>query len=235
MPPLVRIAARNVLRNRRRSLITFSAVFLALTVMVSIRGLVNGLSDSIRQATILGQTGSLQVHRRGFLKSMNGASRELDVPTDAVFMNKLRAVPGVADATARIYKVCPKRATSFAKGGRPLGQDDNNGALVGKAIAESLNLQPGSTAIMQAAGAHVGVNALDLSVVGFLPSLHPAEAKRVATVELGFAQELLRMKGSVTEYVVGIGDVEDADEIAGKIRKTLGGAYQVTTWKEMDP
>jgi ABC-type lipoprotein release transport system permease subunit len=64
MPPPVRIAARNVLRNRRRSLITFAPVFLALTVMVGIRGLVNGLSDSIREATILGQTGSLQVHRR---------------------------------------------------------------------------------------------------------------------------------------------------------------------------
>lgn len=75
MPPLVRIAFRNVLRNHRRSLITFSAVFLALTVMVCIRGLVNGMSDSIREANILGQTGSLQIHKRGFQKSMNGRRR----------------------------------------------------------------------------------------------------------------------------------------------------------------
>ena len=48
LPPLLRIAFRNVLRNRRRSLITFSAVFLALGIMVSIRGFLNGLQATIR-------------------------------------------------------------------------------------------------------------------------------------------------------------------------------------------
>ena len=86
MTPLVRIAARNVLRNRRRSLISFSAVFLALAVMVIIHGLGNGLSDSFRESIVLGQTGALQIHRNGFLKSMNGASLELDVPADEAFM-----------------------------------------------------------------------------------------------------------------------------------------------------
>jgi len=198
------------------------------------------------------------VFKAGYLGSDDPL--KMTLPEDPELMTRIRAVPGVTAVAPRLdfdgmlsngsestmfaatafdpaleYKVCPKRATYFAKGGRPLGQEDNNGALVGKAMAESLNLQQGSTMIMQAAGAHAGVNALDLSVIGFLPSLHPLEAKRVATVELRFAQELLRMKGRVTEYVVGIGDVKDADEIAQRVRKTLGGAYQVTTWKEMDP
>lgn len=79
LPTLLRIACRSVLRHRRRSLITFSAVFLALSVMVSIRGLLNGLQASLREEVVLGQTGALQVHRAGFLKSVS-ASLELDLP-----------------------------------------------------------------------------------------------------------------------------------------------------------
>ena len=82
MSPLLAIAFRNVRRNRRRSLITFSAVFLALAVMVSLRGFINGMVDSVRDSTVNGQTGALQVHRRGFLKSVNGVSLDLDVPAD---------------------------------------------------------------------------------------------------------------------------------------------------------
>ena len=57
MNSLLRIAFRNVLRNRRRSIITFSAVFLVLGVMVGLRGFLNGMQETIRESVILGQTG----------------------------------------------------------------------------------------------------------------------------------------------------------------------------------
>ena len=61
MREIFRIALRNVLRNRRRSLITLSAVFLALGVMTSIRGFLNGLQASFREQVVYGMTGALQV------------------------------------------------------------------------------------------------------------------------------------------------------------------------------
>ena len=255
---LATLALRSLTRNKRRSLATGFAIGFGVIALVVLQGFVNAIVQGIMENNVLSRVAPIQVFKAGYLGSDDPL--KMTLPEDPGLMNRIRAVPGVTAVAPRLdfdgmlsngsestmfaatafdpgleYKVCPKRAMYFAKGGRPLGQDDNNGALVGKAIAESLNLQQGSTVIMQAAGAHAGVNALDLSVVGFLPSLHPAEAKRVATVELRFAQELLRMKGSVTEYVVGIGNVKDADEIAERVRKTLGSAYQVTTWKEIDP
>ena len=102
MNSLLRIAFRNVLRNRRRSIITFSAVFLALGVMVGLRGFLNGMQATIRESVILGQTGALQVHRKGFLKSVNTSSLDLDLPTDEAFMGRILGVKGVKAATARI-------------------------------------------------------------------------------------------------------------------------------------
>jgi len=252
------LASRSLTRNKRRSLVTGIAIGFGVVALVVLQGFVNAAVQSIMENNVLSRVAPIQVFKAGYLGSDDPL--KMTLREDPELMNRIRAVPGVTAVAPRLdfdgmlsngsestmfaatvfdpaleYKVCPKRATYFAKGGRPLGQDDNNGALVGKAMAESLGLQPGSTVIIQAAGAHPGVNALDLSVVGFLPSGHPAESKRVATVELRFAQELLRMKGSVTEYVVGVGNVKEADEIAQRIRKTLGGAYQITTWKDMDP
>src|SRR5579871_952414 len=101
MLPLIRIALRNVLRNRRRSLITLFAVFLSLAVMVFIRGFLNGMQATIREGVIYGQVGALQVHKKGYLAAMQGGL-DLDLPADEAFLGKIRAVPHVRDATARI-------------------------------------------------------------------------------------------------------------------------------------
>ena len=255
---LATLALRSLTRNKRRSIVTGIAVGFGVIALVVLQGFVNAIIHNVVEQNVLSRVAPIQVFKAGYLGSDDPL--KVTLPEDPALLERIRAIPGVTAVAPRLdfdgmlsngseatmfaatafdpaleYKVCPKRATYFAKGGKPLGLDDNNGALVGKTIAESLNLQPGSTVIMQAAGAHAGVNALELSVVGFLPSLHPAEAKRVATVELRFAQELLRMKGRVTEYVVGIGDVKDADQIAVRVRMSLGGGYQVTTWKDLDP
>src|SRR5262245_21603979 len=99
---LLLIALRNVLRNRRRSLITFSAIFVALGVMTSIRGCLNGLQTTILDTVILGQTGALQVHRKGYSAAMLSSSLSMDIPADEAFLARITAIPGVIGAAARI-------------------------------------------------------------------------------------------------------------------------------------
>ena len=260
MQPLLRIAARNVLRNRCRSLITFSAVFLALTVMVSIRGLVNGLSDSIREASILGQTGSLQVHRRGFLKSMNGASLELDIPTDSVFMNKLRSVPGVADATARIafgamvnandrttpalftavdpnneQRVCPRRFEGVSSG-ISLAKAGPTSGLLTPQLAAKLGIKQGMQSTIMAGDRDGALNALDFSYVGaYGQSGLALPDKKVGFVPLALAQELLRMPERATEVAISLHNMDDAESIKPRLQVAVGSDFEVSTWREIAP
>src|SRR5438045_7939228 len=77
---LLRIALRNVVRNRRRSLITLSAVFLAIGIMVATRGLLNGLQGAIREGVVKSQTGAIQIHKKGFLGSLQATPLDLDIP-----------------------------------------------------------------------------------------------------------------------------------------------------------
>jgi putative ABC transport system permease protein len=135
----------------------------------------------------------------------------------------------------REYEVCPKRATRVAPGSRPIGPGAQSVTLIGKTLAEALGAAQGATLVMQSAGPHASTNALDVEVSGFLPTLSPAESKRMATVPLAFAQDLLRMKGRVTEYVVGVADLERVGEVAERVRAALGADYEVTTWRDLDP
>ena len=133
------------------------------------------------------------------------------------------------------YKVCPERPKRVAKGSTLLTQQQRGMTLIGKTLSDSLKANPGSTLVMQAAGPHASTNALDIEVSGYLPTLNLIESKRMATVQVGFAQELLRMKGQVTEYVVGVHNLEQMNDVAQRLRTELGDDYQVTTWEDIDP
>ena len=259
LPPLLRIAFRNVLRNRRRSIITFSAVFLALGIMVSLRGFLNGMQENIRQSVVFGQTGALQVHRKGFLKSVNTSSLDLSLPTDEV-IGKVLAVPGVKAATARItfggmanandtsavalfwaidpqreIVVCPRRLEMISEG-RPLTATGPASGVFTPELSASLGIKMGEKATLLTNDRDGVMNALEVDFVGLYgqPGL-PLPEKKIGYVTLAFAQELLRMEGRATEIAVAIHRFDDADKLKPQLQTALGPEYEVSTWHDVAP
>jgi putative ABC transport system permease protein len=257
LPPLFRIAFRNVLRNRRRSLITFSAVFLALGIMVSIRGFLNGLQATIRESVVLGQTGALQVHRKGFLKSVN-ATLDQVIPSDAEFLRKITSVPGVKAATARIMFggmanandtstaamftamdpvqeliVCPRRNEMIYRG-KSLKDSSPIAAILSPELASNLGVKLGQRATILTSDRDGVMNALDFDFVGEYgqPGL-PLPDKKLGFVPLSFAQELLRMEGKATEIAVALHRFEDAERLKPVLQEALGPEYEVATWHDV--
>ena len=257
LPPLFRIAFRNVLRNRRRSLITFSAVFLALGIMVSIRGFLNGLQATIRESVVLGQTGALQVHRKGFLKSVN-ASLDQVIPSDEAFLRKITAVSGVKAATARIMFggmanandtsaaamftaidpvqeliVCPRRNEMIYRG-KNLKESSPIAAILSPELASSLGIKLGQRATILTSDRDGVMNALDFDFTGQYgqPGL-PLPDKKLGFVPLAFAQQLLRMEGKATEIAIALHRFEDAERIKPILQEVLGPEYEVATWHDV--
>lgn len=257
LPPLFRIAFRNVLRNRRRSLITFSAVFLALGIMVSIRGFLNGLQATIRESVVLGQTGALQVHRKGFLKSVN-ATLDQVIPSDEAFLRKITAVSGVKAATARIMFggmanandtsaaamftaidpvqeliVCPRRNEMIYRG-KSLKESGPIAAILSPELASSLGIKLGQRATILTSDRDGVMNALDFDFTGQYgqPGL-PLPDKKLGFVPLTFAQQLLRMEGKATEIAIALHRFEDAERIKPILQEALGPEYEVVTWHDV--
>lgn len=260
LPPLLRIAFRNVLRNRRRSIITFSAVFLALGIMIGLRGFLNGTQENLRESVVLGQTGALQVHRKGFLKSVNTSALDLDVPTDEAFFSKILSVPGIKAVTARIsfggmanandtsavalfsaidpkreLIVCPRRMEMISSG-KSLAESGVSSGIFTPELAANLGVKLGQKATLLTNDRDGVMNALDLDFVGMYGQAGlPLPEKKVGYVPLAYAQELLRMNDRATEIAVGIERFDDAERLKPLLQAAVGAEYEVSTWHDIAP
>ena len=62
----LKLAIRNVFRNRRRTLITLSAMGLGAAAIIVFGGFVNYIYIGVRESTIRSQVGHIQLYRKGF-------------------------------------------------------------------------------------------------------------------------------------------------------------------------
>jgi putative ABC transport system permease protein len=252
--PLVVIALRNVLRNRRRTLITLAALFVGVGVMVSMRGLLNGLQRALLANVTEGQTGALQVHRAGFFKNVLSTPLTLDMELAEV-IPKVRSQPGVSAVAPRIMfagmlstgettlfmattavdseaelAVCPLREKSLSQGSRWLRAADD--ALLSTALAAAVGLRPGAQAALLAPDRDGALSGENLRFSGTLDLALPGE-KKIGLVPLALAQRLLKMEGRATELAVAVARSDDAERIAEELAARLGPAYEVHLWSEV--
>lgn len=256
---LLFLALRNLTRNKRRTLLTALAIVVGAAALVILQGFAKSLLDVMVEIIVLSKNGAIQVYRRDATGSDNPLKRTM--PHDPALVARIRAVPGITAVAPQLgfegvisngseaavvkalaidpaveYTVCPKRITNITLGSRPLSakQGHERDTLISKSLADSLNAKQGSTLVIQSAGPHAPLNALDVEVVGFLPTRHFSESKRQATVTLSFAQDLLAMKGEVTAYIAGVNDLDEVDQIAARLRTALGSDYDVRSWYDLD-
>jgi putative ABC transport system permease protein len=268
MSTFPRLAVRNVARNRRRSLITLSAVLLGVTAVLVTRGIMDGFLRMVVDDVVQGRTGALQIHPAGYMDSVEALPLEPSLPYDEALLARIQAVPGVTGVSghlifsglvsnglsqtnflgrgldpAREKQAVPRFGFDVRAGGQVLAPGDHADALLGSELARSFKAVPSSQKteglvdrVTLAASSPKGrANSMDVAVRGLTESSLPYENKRVVTVPLKLAQELLGMEGRVTELAVAVNDLGDLDPIAEKLRAALGPAYEVHTWQELQP
>jgi putative ABC transport system permease protein len=255
---LLQLAARNILRTKARSALTFGAIFLGVLLSILLSGFGNGFSMLMRNDIVYSKVGAIQVHRRGYADVRDSQPLDLDMEEGGALVARIRAVPGVravtprlvfsglinngADATTYIARgidpVAEYEVLTWAKtdvAGKPLDRQRPAAGIMGSELAAALGLALGDTAILQAASKGGQQNALDLEIVGTLDNANAFEAKRFLHVPLAFAQGLLRMPGRVTEYAIGVDDLERLEPVAAALRAAVGPDYEVETWTQLQP
>ncbi|MGA9526052.1 MAG: FtsX-like permease family protein, partial [Myxococcaceae bacterium] len=99
---LIRIAARSLSRNRRRTVLSMGAIALGVAAMVLFEGLVHGQRDMMLGNLVRGVLGAVQVHRAGYLANVQGLPLSLDLEDSEDLRNRMREVPGVVEVAPRI-------------------------------------------------------------------------------------------------------------------------------------
>jgi len=250
----IKLAWRNLWRNRRRTIIAISSIIFSVLLASWMRSMQEGSYDSMIENVVKFYSGYLQVQDTAYweertlensmevspeliqqienLKDVTLVSHRLE--SFALAANHQHSKPAMVlgiepEAEDRITAISKK-----IKEGRFLTNEDQ-GVVLGKGLADFLNLSVGDTLVMIGQGFH-GVSANGLfPITGIMEHPNQEFDKRLVLMDIGTAREFYSAYGLSTSMVVMTGDHYQVNHLKAKIGRLLSPEKTVLTWIEMQP
>jgi ABC-type lipoprotein release transport system permease subunit len=252
---LLRLAWRNLWRNKRRTLITAASVFFAVLFALWMRSLQLGSYDLMVNNIVHAWSGYFQVHAKGYwdeqtLENSFEKTKEMD--------SLIHEVPGLTDFASRLESFALASYGMQTKGVMVTGIDpdqedqltslrkkmtkgsylkkDETGALIGQRLSRSLKIGIGDTLVLIGQG-YQGVSAAGIfPVTGIIRFPSPELDNRMVFLSLSQAQTLFNADSRLTSLAFNVSNPDDYPNLAAGLKKILNPAhYEVMTWKEMMP
>jgi len=258
---ILSMAARNLVRNRGRTLSTLIAITVGLLGLTLLDGFITYSMNGFRDAIIRTGTGHIQVARSA---SYFDAGDTNPIPfmldNGTAIEAQLRSVAGVADVMPTMAfsaALSDAGRTSFVRvtaypteqarkdlslrsiaGGRDLAPGESGTILVGTGLARKLGLAPGRTLSLFALNKGGGVNTESFTIVG-TSSSGIAEVDDISvTMSLADAQSLVGVQ-TVPSLILFLKNTGDTALVARHIRATPPGSaasgLTVRTWEQLSP
>lgn len=252
----LRLAWRNIWRHKRRTLIIVLSIAFTLALMMFYDGLIAGFQQAIYGNAIRVLGGNIQIHAVGFSSEL-GQNPLLPLSDDQAAVRAARANPLVAAASRRIVTgglianhkgalgvsvvgIEPELEQPVSlvaenvKQGRYLTAEDGDVMLIGKGMADALELQVGDRVSVAARGVHAQTLRRTLSVAGIYDLGMADLEKRSVYVSLSEAQSFLGMEGQSTEVMVTLQKIGQEAQVLPALRSTIAGA-EITSWQTNFP
>ena len=251
----LRLAWRNLWRNPRRSVLTFSAVAFATAILVFMVALQQGGYGAMIESAVSVFTGHLQVQVKGYHdnpqleESLNGVS-ELEEHIAGV--DGVDAVASRAEAYAlvsspsrtygaAIVGVEPQRERALStipssiRDGRFLESPDAAEAIVGRTLAQNLALSLGDELALLGQGSDGTLAVATLDVVGIFESGSPDLDRTTVEMPLRTFQDTFVMANRAHAIVVRTTDLSQVDRVAHNVAAALEDRPNLTvlTWDQL--
>jgi len=253
-----KLAWRQLIRHRARTLITGTAIALAFAFFLITLGLTDGMYERMVEAAERTAGGSVLVHGEGYWESQ--ASDDVVADPDALVAAAL-ATPGVREATPRVLVNGLIRSADGAAGlrlqgiipareealhqldrnlreGTFLGGDDPLAIVLGRRTVEDLRVDLGDRIVLTATDIHgEPVQAL-FRLGGVLESGSAALDQGAAYVHLAALQRALGYEAAVNQVGLVLEAGATAREVRASLLERLGGAaagLELLTWEEALP
>jgi ABC-type lipoprotein release transport system permease subunit len=247
----LRIAWRNLWRNRRRTGLAVAAIGLSVALVLAYYAVLRGYADWILETLTGPMLGHVQIHAPEWRKDRAMDRTILDVSS---ILDGLRSDPEVASATARIY--APALAAlaeegfavvvlgvdwlAEAQGNRLLsGASTPRGpgrGLMGKPLAEMMGVKEGDEIALVGQGADGSLANELVRVEGLVQTSVDFVNRQGILLEIGEAQTLFAMPDEAHEVMVYARDPAGAKLLASRLQAlpSLAGT-EVLDWQTIAP
>ena len=255
----IKLAFRNILRHRRRSLMTLLAIMTGVMGIVIFGGFVEANYSGLRESVIRSQYGHVQFYAPGYLQNhrKDPANHRLSpdqvddylqlIESDERVLITARRLEftgllgnaGTSQA-AMIRGVDPDNETMINSAltileGNELTSDDESGVLLGEGLAQSLDAQVGDELTLLAANDDGVMNAVDVTVSGIFRSFAKEYDDRAMMMSIQRAQELLGID-AIDQLVVLLSYTHELPAFMQDLQKIAADQQlplEFQTWNQM--
>lgn len=257
MLSLIRLAFRNVGRNRRRSILAFVSVAISLTVIVFAQGFMNGFVQSFVKNATKNDAGHIRIAAKKFeersrffpvsytvanpdsviraIERDPAVSREIALVTPRITFGVLLSNGGL-NKTALALAGDPEKEKellllqkSILPGGRYLSGPRD--LIMGSAMAKSLRFRVGDTVRVMTSGSDYALHLKKFVVAGLFSTGMNVFDDMMFQIGLADAQDLLRTGNAAQQIIIMLKDYRNADKVAARIRSDISDtSMSVTSW-----
>ena len=251
----LKLAWRNIWRNRRRTIITATSVFIAVILALIMRSLQLGAYQRMIDNVVSFYSGHIQIHKNGFWDEQNlDNSFVLDDTLNTI----LKREKDISNWVPRLESFALASAEDLTKGAMVVGIDPvrenrlthlsdkiivgkylepgDNEILITEGLAEHLKINSNDTLIILGQGYH-GVSAAGkYRIKGIIKFPSPQLNDAMIYLPLAAAQNLYGTGERLTSIAISIKAKKDATVISDLIRLQLNSKkFEVMDWKQMMP
>ncbi|MFW6100828.1 MAG: ABC transporter permease [Bacteroidota bacterium] len=255
MEEYIKLAWRNIWRNKRRTLITAASVFFAIFFALVMRSMQLGSYSNMIDNAVKLYSGHIQVHARGYQdnKSINNT-----LVQDEKLMNTLRRNSYIKQIVARLESFALGSSGPHTKGVLVMGVDpkkqDNmsklseklvegryfksgeEAAIIGKTLSEYLKLGVNDTLVLLGQGYHGSTAAGKYPVKGIIKIPKPDLDNKVVYLPLSTGQKMCMAHNRLTTLALNLYDHRDLDETVIQLEESLpDDQYEANSWREIMP
>ena len=251
---MLKLAWRNIWRNKGRSVITIAAVMFCVIFAVVLRSFQVGVWENMIHEIVGNNFGYLQIHEDGFWTDQS-LDRTMDL--GAVNSEELLAVDGVDRLIPRMESFSLLYHGSNTKGSLVMGIDpavelpglqlddillegrsfsrDDSVIVVSEGLAKYFNVGLGDTLLFMGQGYH-GATAYGAFPIGGIARMtNPELNKQLVLMPLQKAQYMYNCTDRATTLVVAVDKNSDYEVVGAALKGSGAEGLEVLEWKELFP
>ncbi|GAB4501143.1 MAG: ABC transporter permease [Anaerolineales bacterium] len=252
----LRLAWRNVWRQRRRTLLIAVAMGVMMSLLVLYDGMIGGFEQAIYGNAIQLLGGNIQIHAPGYNEKIGGKPL-LALSDPQALIAAAESQPDVVAASQRISTggvvtnregafsvsvvgVEPEKESAISpvakniSAGRYLNAQDGDVIVIGQGLASAMNVTLGDRLTLVARAAHEQNRQRTMEIIGIYDVGVPSVEKNTLYLALGEAQQLFGLDGQVTEIVISLKQIGQEAGVVKALNAAQPG-YEVDTWVNSFP
>jgi ABC-type lipoprotein release transport system permease subunit len=250
----LKLAWRNLWRNKRRTIITVASIFFGVILSTYMTSMQEGSYENMVENAVRFYSGHIQVQNEDFWenKTINNTFEETDS-----LKEKIASVPGIQLVVPRLESFALASSKQLTKGAMVLGVDPqsedqlteissklvrgkylkkgDDGILMGETLAKYLQIDVGDTLVLLGQGYH-GINAAGLFPIrGIFKHPSPMLDRQLIYMDLSTAQSFYSADHLLTSLAMLVNEADEVPHIVKELKAKIHSPYRVMSWEKMQP